>query len=82
MDKKEMISALISNESNNADDIENNALFQAFINPIRNPIGYASMRSAFSVRPLCKDCLMEFDSEEHYSAHTLEECTIHKVHSS
>ncbi len=61
---------------------ETNELLKLMINPIRNPVGYADLRSAFKVNPLCSECFMIFESDEACAAHTSEECTTHKIHGS
>lgn len=61
---------------------ETNALFRAMVSPIKNPIDYAGIRSAFKINPICSECHMEFENDEIRSKHTEEECVAHRVHNS
>jgi hypothetical protein len=61
---------------------ETNELFQRMISPIKNPIDYAGIRSAFKINPMCSECFMEFENDQSRSMHTVEECVSYKVHNS
>jgi hypothetical protein len=80
--KLESLIGVLQRSNSLLDQGETNELFKLMINPIRNPVGYADIRSSFKVNPLCSECYMEFESDEACASHTLEECTTHKVHNS
>jgi hypothetical protein len=80
--KSESLMGVLKRSNTLLDESDTNELFKAMVNPLRNRVGYADMRSAFKVNPLCSECYMEFESDEACASHTLEECTTHKVHNS
>lgn len=69
-------------EGSGVSEEEENGLFQTMINPIKNPRGYATLRDAFKINPLCEDCYMVFVDEIDKSNHTPEECAVNRVHDS